>query len=225
MAETYLSNIGNRIGLMGGTFDPVHYGHIAVARAVSEKLHLDAVVFIPSFRPPHKFNLPVSPFKDRVAMLNMALGSEQGYFVSSLEAERGGPSYTCDTLADLRMEWGKEKRIFFITGLDAFAEIHTWKKYRTLLSFADFVVIGRPPFDEKILNDYIFANFSDYYPVQGERVWQSDSLYGKICLIAMSPVDISSTDIRKRVSLGGSIEEMVPDSVAKYINSKGLYGK
>jgi nicotinate-nucleotide adenylyltransferase len=153
---------GKRIGLLGGTFDPVHFGHLAAAKAVHETLKLDTVTFIPAYQPPHKHCISLSTFSHRSAMLEIALTSWPDFSISYMEARRNGPSYTCDTLADLRKTLSAEVRLFFITGIDAFQEIHTWKKYHTLLHYADFAVIARPPHEVKSLGSYIAIYFADY---------------------------------------------------------------
>ena len=137
-------NLGRRVGILGGTFDPVHNGHLAIAEAVRQALALSGLLFIPAFLPPHKPTYTISPFVQRAAMLELAVVDRPGFFVSLLEAEREGPSYSIDTLRTLRQTLGEEVHLFFIIGMDAFAEIHTWKANRELLDQASFVVMGRP---------------------------------------------------------------------------------
>jgi nicotinate-nucleotide adenylyltransferase len=217
------SGKGKGIGLLGGTFDPVHCGHLAAAKAVSEALHLDTVIFIPAYQPPHKHHLSLSPFMHRLAMLELALRPWPGFQISRMEAERNGPSFTCDTLAELREDTAADTRLFFITGIDAFKEIHTWKKYKQLLQFADLAVIARPPHDEKSLDSYIQDHFKDHFYDQSQKAWISRRESGAIHLVCISPVAISSTEIRKKIELGEGVEGLVPDAVAEYIRKKGLY--
>ncbi len=214
---------GKRIGLLGGTFDPVHFGHLAAAKAVSEALHLDTVIFIPAYQPPHKYHFSLSPFPKRSAMLELALSSWPRFHISLVEAERNGPSFTCDTLEDFCKKITNDTRLFFITGIDAFKEIHTWKKYQKLLQFSDLVVIARPPHEEKSLGLYIEKYFANHLYDQEKDAWISQTERGAIHLVSMSPVAISSTEIRKRIDLGEGVEDMLPDDVADYIKKKGLY--
>ena len=130
--------------MLGGTFDPVHTGHLAIADTAAAQFALDSVLFIPASLPPHKQDYTVSSFEDRAAMLESALSKRPGFFISRLEADRTGPSYSIDTLAELRQQLGNEVNLYFIIGMDAFAEIVTWKEYDRLLDFAHFIVVDRP---------------------------------------------------------------------------------
>ncbi len=220
-----LSDIGNRIGLMGGTFDPIHLGHLAAARAAFKELHLDAVVFVPSYIPPHKYATSILSFKDRLAMLDLAISSISDYFISEIEEQRGGRSFTWDTLIDLREQIGDQKDLFFITGVDAFMEIHTWKNFTDLLNLTNFTVISRPPNPEKNIKHYIKGTFSGFCYHANENSWKSPLSKGSINLITIPPVDVSSTQIRQLIISGDNFSDFVPDSVADYIIENDLYLK
>lgn len=216
-------NLGQRVGILGGTFDPVHHGHLAVAEAVHQALALSAILFIPAFLPPHKPTYAISPFAHRVAMLDLAVAGHPGFFVSRLEAEREGVSYSIDTLRALRQALGKDVRLFFIVGMDAFAEIHTWKSNRELLSQASFVVIGRPDHCQHSCEQTVTTNFPGYAFDEPLGCWQGDPGQGAIHPVAMAPVKVSSTGIREAVRQGRSIRDCVPGAVADYIEAQELY--
>lgn len=223
MTQSEFKIQGTRIGLLGGTFDPVHFGHLAAANAVYEAMGLDLVIFIPAFQPPHKYHFSLAPFTDRSAMLELALKSWPDFHISYMEAERNGPSFTCDTLAEFRQKAGDDKQLFFIIGFDAFREIHTWKKYKRLGLFANLVVITRPPHDEKSVNHYIAEYFSTHRYDKKNNVWVSNTARGEIRVVPMTPVDISSTEIRRRIDRGEALDALISEDVAAYIKNSGLY--
>ena len=216
-------NLGRRVGILGGTFDPVHYGHLAVAEAVRRALALSSILFVPAFLPPHKPTYAISAFAHRAAMLELAVAGEAGFFVSRLEAQRVGPSFSIDTLKALRGLLGPEAELFFITGMDAFAEIHTWKANRELLDHASFVVIGRPDHCQQSCGQTVAANFPGYTFVEVHGRWQGKPGQGAIYPVAMAPIKVSSTEIREAIRQGRSVRELVPASVADYIEAQGLY--
>lgn len=216
-------NLGWRVGILGGTFDPVHNGHLAVAEAVRKALALSSILFVPAFLPPHKPTYAISPFAHRAAMLELAVADRSEFFVSRLEAERGGVSYSIDTLRTLHQTLGKEAQLFFIIGMDAFAEIHTWKANRHLLDYASFVVIGRPDHCRQSCGQTVAANFPGYTLAENHGCWQGEPGRGVIYPVAMAPVKVSSTEIREAVRQGSSIRALVPGAVADYIEAQGLY--
>ncbi|MDG4476988.1 nicotinate-nucleotide adenylyltransferase [Thiovibrio frasassiensis] len=216
-------NLGTRVGILGGTFDPVHNGHLAVAEAVHQALALSNILFVPAFLPPHKPTYTISPFVHRAAMLELAVANTPGFSVSRLEAERVGPSYSIDTLRTLAQSLGNQVHLFFIIGMDAFAEIHTWKAYRELLNYASFVVIGRPDHCQQSCGQTVAANFPGYTLNEAQGFWQGESGQGGIHPVAMAPVKVSSTEIREAVRQGKEIGTLVPSAVADYIAAQGLY--
>lgn len=210
-----------KIGLFGGTFDPVHNGHLAVGQAVVDRFSLDEVVFIPAASPPHKPGEQISGFSHRLAMLKLAIAEKKCFSVSEIEAERSGPSFTIDTLALLQQRFDKEVSFFFITGLDAFAEIHTWKSYRKLLAATSFVVIDRPSHsccDLKQIIALRLAAYAEEEPGVWKSPWQS-----RIYSLDMEPVHVSSTMIRERLKSGQTLKGLLPSSVETYIHSQNLY--
>jgi len=212
-----------RVGLLGGTFDPVHLGHLAAARAVLGQLHLDRVLFIAAPLPPHKLTYSITPFADRLAMLELALASEPNFEVSDLEADRSGPSFTIDTLAGLRAHLGPEPEIFFIIGLDAFREIDTWKSYGALVRHAHLVVLGRPPYPADLLAEVIARFFPNHQADSSQNTWTDPEARGRIHLVTMEPMDISSTMIRSKVAKGEGISGLTLASVAGFADRHNLY--
>lgn len=231
MARCGVDNVSNpqRLGLFGGTFDPVHNGHLAVAGRVQEAFSLDSLWFIPAPLPPHKKslhdNLDISPFADRAAMLELVLADRSDITLSRIETELPKPSYTVDTLLEIRRRLGPEVKLFFIIGVDAFVEIATWKDYLQLPVLASFVVISRPAHQLARVDEVISRCYTNYRHVPQNSVWEPQDQGEKIHLLAMEPVAISSTEIRRRVAGGLSIDDCVPAPVAAYIREHGLYKK
>jgi len=217
------AEIGKRLGILGGTFDPVHNGHLAVAEAAQKAFSLDAVVFVPAALPPHKLDYNISSFKDRLAMLKLAIAGHPGFFVSGLEGERLGPSFSVDTLTALRRELAGGTELFFIIGIDAFAEIATWKEYSVLPYLARFVVVNRPDQRMEQVESLVGRNFSGFGFDWKAGCWQSRDGDARIYPLTMEPVPISSTMIRQRLQKGGSIADMVPREVGSFVRNHRLY--
>ncbi len=216
-------NLGTRVGILGGTFDPVHNAHLAIVEAARRAMALSGLLFVPAFLPPHKPTYAISAFQHRVAMLELAVADRPGFQVSRLEAERVGPSFSIDTLKALRLWLEPEAALFFIIGMDAFAEIHTWKAYRQLLDYASFVVIGRPDHCRHSCGQTVTADFPGYTFAEARGCWQGEPGQGAIHPVAMVPLKISSTGIREAIRQGRSVRNLVPAAVADYIEAHGLY--
>jgi nicotinate-nucleotide adenylyltransferase len=208
-----------RVGLLGGTFDPIHLGHLAAARAAQRALDLDAVRFIPSARPPHRPDSPRASEYHRVEMIRRAIGDVAGWEISDLELRRHGPSYTWDTLVSLHKTGLSPSQIFFITGADAFAEIATWYRYPDVLDAAHFVVITRPGISLAAVRQRVPA----LVPRMIEPSELATSSTPRIIAVESNTPDISSTDIRARAARGESLEDLVPPAVAAYIGAQHLY--
>jgi nicotinate-nucleotide adenylyltransferase len=185
---------------MGGTFDPVHHGHLVAASEVQDRFELDQVVFVPSGQPWQKGGA-VSPAEDRYLMTVIATASNPRFAVSRVDIDRPGPTYTVDTLQDLRARYGEKAELYFITGADALAKILSWKDAPVLFRLAHFVGVTRPGFQ-----------LSDAHV-------PADS----VTLVQVPAMAISSSDCRARVSLGKPIWYLVPDGVVQYISKRGLY--
>lgn len=197
-----------RIGVMGGTFDPIHHGHLIAAEAVRDELYLDEVLFVPAGRPPHKVGRPVTPVEHRVAMVRLAVATNPRFLVSTVEVDREGPSYTVDTMRQLRRDFGDQASLFFITGADAVLELLTWKHPFEIFDYCQLVAVARPGYDADDLDRMI------------AEVTHSG---GGVRRLDIPGVAISSSDIRRRVNEGRSIRYLVPDEVGEYIGRTGLY--
>ena len=193
-----------RLGIMGGTFDPIHYGHLVTAEAARTRFRLDQVVFVPSGRPPHKIG-GTTEASDRLVMTQMAIVTNPGFSLSDIEARREGYSYSIDTVREFFDIYGPELELFFITGADAILSIPTWKDAADLLNMCTFIAASRPGFDLAELNKLPLA-------------WLE-----RIRLFEIPALAISSTDIRRRVKNGDSIKYLLPEPVEHYILRYGLY--
>jgi nicotinate-nucleotide adenylyltransferase len=199
------------LGVLGGTFDPIHNGHIAAADAAACALMLDAVTLVPSRIPPHRQDPVGASGEHRQAMAALVAAERPGWTASRIELERQGPSYTYDTLMELRNQV-PGTQIFFILGADAFAEIATWSRYPAVLDLANFVVVSRPGITLDSLRERVPSAFSPR-PSAKTRVIQVET----------HTPDVSSTEIRRRIRAGESLAGLVPDCVATYIQSHRLY--
>ncbi len=210
-------------GVLGGTFDPIHLGHLHVAEQAAAILGLETVLLMPSARPPHKPDGRVTGNRHRLNMLRLALQARPGLGVSTLEYDRTGLSYTIDTLRSLRTSERPVDPIFLI-GSDALAELHTWKEYRSILVEFDLAVIRRPedPRDGDTLDPEVRRRLTDY-PGTGPEPLAAPGKGGRIFRLEVDPVPISSTAVRRAASLGEPIHGLVPLSVAKYIQDHQLY--
>ena len=195
-----------RLGLMGGTFDPIHYGHLLMAEEARQAFALDDVVFVPNGRPAHKKAYLVSLPEERYAMTLLATGSNPCFSASRIEIERPGPSYTIDTLREFRRLYPDLDALYFITGADAVLEILTWHEYDKLAAECQFIAVTRPGFVLERLSEIADASFLD-----------------RVHFLPIPRLEISSTDIRKRVREGRSIKYLTPETVETYIRQQGLY--
>jgi nicotinate-nucleotide adenylyltransferase len=213
---------GRRIGVLGGTFDPVHNGHLAIAGHVLKLMQLDSILFIPAARPPHKVHLHLTPFSHRLAMLECAVKDNPRYFVSSMEEQRKGPSYSIDTLKELRENFDTDVRLFFIVGMDAFVEIDTWKDYHLIPGLADLVVIDRPDYPLGLAGRTV-GKLGDYNYKPRDSAWVASDHSGMIFGVGMSPVDVSSTMVRERLGASLAVTNYLPGAVEEYIIREGLF--
>jgi nicotinate-nucleotide adenylyltransferase len=192
-----------RIGVMGGTFDPVHHGHLVAASEVAHNFALDEVIFVPTGQPYLKGTRAVSPAEDRYLMTVIATASNPRFSVSRVDIDRPGRTYTIDTLRDLRAAAGPYDELFFITGADALAEILTWQAADELFTLAHFVGCTRP----------------------GHRLSGAGLPEDKVSLVEIPALAISSTECRARVAAGEPVWYLVPDGVVQYIAKRRLYTK
>ena len=192
-----------RLGVMGGTFDPVHHGHLVAASEVAHNFALDEVIFVPTGQPYQKQARVVSPAEDRYLMTVIATASNPRFSVSRVDIDRPGPTYTIDTLRELRAAADPQDELFFITGADALAEILTWHDVDELFGLAHFVGCTRP----------------------GHRLSGAGLPNDKVSLVEIPALAISSTECRARVEAGEPVWYLVPDGVVQYIAKRRLYHK
>lgn len=213
-----------RIGLLGGTFNPIHLGHLRAAEEVRGKFSLDTVLFIPSYIPPHKLTIEMAAPEDRLAMVKLAVASRSRFVASSIEIEAKQTSYSIITLNKVKKAY-PDARLFFIVGVDAFLEIETWKSYRDVLEQCRFIVVSRPGHRlgqaGKALPQEYRNKIIDARGPGG--VDQRLILKHRIFLVDIRALDISSTEIRRRVRRGQPIKGLVPEAVEEYIKKKRLY--
>ena len=197
-----------KIGILGGTFDPVHLGHLIIAEETMSALGLDRVIFVPAGDPWMKVGIPISPGPNRLAMVLDAVAGNPAFHVSPVELDRSGPSYTVDTLEELQEDYGSQTEFFFIIGADALKDFGQWRKPERVLELCTLAVVGRPAqeaLDLSVLEAMI--------PGIGNRV---EMVYG----VAIS---VSSTNIRERIAEDRPIRHLVPPVVESYIREHGLY--
>jgi len=196
-----------RIGVLGGTFDPIHIGHLVAAEEVRVQLGLDRVIFVPAGLPPHKLSNKLSPVEHRLAMVELAIASNPYFTVSRVDIDRFGPCYTVDTIQLLRDELGPDVELYFIMGSDSLADILTWHKPERLIRLCRLAVVERPG-----------------YRVDMEELEHLlPGITSRVHFVNSPQLDISSTDIQRRVREGLPIKYQVPEAVEKYIYEHGLY--
>ncbi|OGW27508.1 MAG: nicotinate (nicotinamide) nucleotide adenylyltransferase [Nitrospirae bacterium GWC2_57_13] len=219
-------SVRQRIGILGGTFNPIHYGHLAAAEEVGGRLRLDRVLFIPSYLPPHKAEEKIPSAAHRTAMVLLAIAGNPRFSLSEIEINRGGRSYTVDTIEELRSLYPGAK-LFFLTGVDSFLEIRTWHQWERLLGLCAFVVLSRPGyrFSDLLIIDFMQKAAKDIIALDNGEVDQVEIEAGKahFYLEMISHYEISSTDIRNRVREGLSIKYLLPEPVEHYIITNELY--
>ena len=213
---------GDRIGILGGTLDPVHLGHLETARASRHALALDRVILMPSRLPPHRANGPEASSFHRFAMAAIAVNGVDGLETSDLELTAPGPSYTADTLLRLHGAGLRRDQIFFITGADAFAEIETWSRYPGVLDLANFVVVSRPGYDVAALRAALPSIAPRMRPATADAPANPDPA---VFLLDAQTPDVSSTDIRARLRAGASVLGLVPEAVERHIRQHRLYSQ
>lgn len=206
-----------KLGLLGGTFDPIHQGHLDVARAAIEALALDEVWLVPARQPPHRHN-PHASAPHRFAMVALATADAPRLRVSDIEMERAGPSYTVDTLSAVGATVPGDTTLFFLIGVDAFRDVPSWRAFPAVLDRAHFVVVSRPGAP--------VADLRDRLPALASRMITAPAAIPptpSIFLVEAPTSPVSSTEVRSRVRTGGSIEDLVSGPVAAYIAKHRLY--
>ena len=219
-----------RIGLFGGTFNPIHYGHLRAALEVKEGFPLDACYLIPAAVPPHKRDRAVTGAADRIEMIQRAIDGLSGFTLCDVELQRAGPSYTIDTIVHLKNQLPHNTQLFLLLGLDAFLELDTWKAYQRLLQELPFIVMIRPePRIDRIaepgrrIEEFLQSRISTDYDGSRSTNCFAHHRLQTVHTFEVTLMDISSSGIRRRVQQGRSIRYLVPEAVRTYIREKGLY--
>ena len=201
-----------KIGLMGGTFNPIHYGHMVTAEEALKQFKLDRVIFIPTGTPPHKTSGILANSEDRYLMTVIATASNQDFLVSRIEIDRKGKSYTIDTLRQLKEIFKDRATLYFITGADAILEILTWKDTEEIVTLCKFIAATRPGYDIRRIED-----------LKAELFGVSEGASKNIFLMEIPALAISSTDIRKRIREKRPINYLLPEGVCNYLLKHELY--
>jgi nicotinate-nucleotide adenylyltransferase len=219
-----------RIGLFGGTFNPIHFGHLRTVLEVRERFGLSRVYLIPSAMPPHKSQIGIASPSDRLEMIRSAVDNDPDFVVSDVELMRTGPSYTIDTLSFFANVLPETDPRFLIIGLDAFLEIHTWKDFMGILTWTPLIVMGRPGANDRGRFQDMPISVADYLDVliPGYQYDRQKSVfvhteYQPVYLISVTSLNISSSAIRSLIRKGRSIRFLVPETVREFISRKGLY--
>ncbi|MGR2660279.1 nicotinate-nucleotide adenylyltransferase [Chromobacterium haemolyticum] len=208
-----------RLGLFGGTFDPIHNAHLRMADAFAAELALDQVRLIPAGRPYHRSQGPCAAPAQRLAMTELAVADHPRLTVDEREVRRPGAAYTIDTLEELRAELGPDAELWFLIGGDSLATLHTWKRWDELLRFANLAVALRPGFDPAGLSTPVQA----LWRARQVSDFSNRTASGTIRPLALPPVDIAATDIRQRLARGDAVDDVLPPAVLAYIRQHRLY--
>lgn len=217
-----------RIGLFGGTFDPVHLGHLTAARIACREAALERIILIPAALPPHKPGRSIADASARLEMLRLAIDADPALEVSEIELKRSGPSYTIDTLRVLEAALPDDVRLALIVGLDAFLEMDTWRATREIFQESEVVVIPRsglsPTADMASgVIDFLHRHIDGGYRYDASQQAFVHAIHPAVRLCRSTPPAIAATDIRRRVQLDLDIDHLVPACVSDYIHQKGLY--
>jgi nicotinate-nucleotide adenylyltransferase len=210
-----------RLGILGGTFDPVHLGHLRLAEEVAEAFNLEKLYLTPAASPPHKGGKTITPFHHRFEMIRLAIQGSSLLVAFDLEARRHGLSYSIETLKEFHRLYPVDLELFFVLGTDAFFEIETWKEHQKLFDYAHFVVIQRPGTPAGKVESFLSSLRVSFRKEDKDRFVGPEGYE----VIYMEPtfMDISSTEIREKVAKGKSICFLVPERVRSYIYKNGLY--
>ncbi len=212
-----------RLGLFGGTFNPIHIGHLRAAVEVREAFDLDKLLLIPSACPPHKNVRNIASAEDRLEMVRLAVQGVPQIEVTDVELVRSGPSYTIETLRHFRDQLGPQGTIHFLVGQDAFSEITTWKSYHQLFATAHFIVMARPGSKVESLESFVHTHVSKDYKYDETSCRYMHPRWHSIYCFKITHLDISATQTRNWIRQGRSVRFLIPDSVEGFIKKKGLY--
>lgn len=217
-----------RLGLLGGSFNPIHNGHLGIARQTRDALGLDRILFVPTSQPPHKHNGSLAPAQDRYEMVRLAIASDPTLAISDVEIRRPGKSYSIDTVRLLQQEYGVQTQLFFLIGLDAFLDFPSWRDPQALLELCQFVVLSRPGLSFRslstirLLPPIPYPSLADLDAGRISRIDAPLGTQGLICL-KLPPCPISASDIRARIRQGLPVANLLPPSVESYILQHHFY--
>lgn len=208
----------HRIGVFGGTFDPIHFGHLQLAEQAIKEVKLSKLLFIPAAKPPHKNGI-ITPIEHRLAMLELVCEGSKHFSCSSIEAELPKPSYTVDTLVELIKRYPGDAELYFIIGGDAFLDLMTWKSYTEILSMVQIVVSPRIGYS----NQRIYAFLDRIGYTQINRKWQGEDGRKDIFLLSEPPQDVCSSKVKEVIAKGNDATTLLPEVIAGYIKENSLY--
>jgi nicotinate-nucleotide adenylyltransferase len=217
-----------RLGLLGGTFNPIHNGHLSIARQTREALALDRILFIPTNDPPHKPHQSLAPAKDRYEMVRLAIGSDPAFAISDVELRRPGTSYSIDTVKLLQQEYGPQTQLYFLIGLDAFLDFPSWREPDTLLTLCSFIVVSRPGlsfqalFTLPMLPPLSIQSLVDLDTGRTSKLAVPMGAQSLICL-RLPPSDVSASAIRSKIKQGLPTANLLPPTVESYILQHHIY--
>ncbi len=213
-----------KIGLFGGTFNPIHFGHLRAAEEVGEFFGLDPLIFIPSADPPHKRKVRILPAPLRTEMVRLAISDNPRFSLSEIEAKRPGKSYSIETIEYFRRQFDQTP-LYFIVGRDAFLEINTWKEYPSLFSLCHFVIMTRPGFGKKFTPEHLPVELAGNFCYDASRGVYIHSSGFMIIPKEITALDISATRIRENLQKGRSVKYLLPEVVEEFIHRNSLYRK
>ncbi|MCX8011695.1 MAG: nicotinate-nucleotide adenylyltransferase [Desulfobacterota bacterium] len=216
-------NINQRVGLFGGTFNPIHFGHLRAAEEIREFFNLDQVIFIPSGIPPHKISENIVPPRHRFNMVKLAIQDNPGFWVSDFEIKSPTISYSIITIKHFRENLGENTALFFLLGIDAFLEINTWKDLHQLFYLIDFIVMSRPGYNQKLNANLSLIDENKKFLYNAKSNCYIHTSGHKLFFQEITLLDFSSRIIRQRIRNEQSIRYLVPSTVEEYIKKNELY--
>jgi len=212
-----------KIGLFGGTFNPIHLGHLRSAEEICESFELNRVIFIPASDPPHKDKGDILPARLRAEMVRLAIADNSRFAFSEVELRRPGKSYSVETIAHFRQEFGPETQLYFILGLDAFLEISTWKEYAALFALCHFIVMTRPGFEKNFIPEHLPVEMAKDFCYDPQRDGYAHPSGFFIFPKEITALDISSTKIRENIRKRRTVKYLLPEPVETFISEHNLY--